>query len=416
MSRERNKIIAALLGTAVAVVVLAVAMFIGLSKNGSTEKITSEQIAVGEDHMLAVDAGGAVYAWGHNNKGELGNSNCDNQSKPVKAVKISGKVTQVAAGDELSFALCKDGDLYAWGDDTSYQMGDGDNTSRMEPKKVNTDIAMIAAGTKHALAIDTSGALYVWGRNKNGALGVADSACDKKDEEGYACMSAPYKLMDNVAYIDAGDDYSMAITTDGTLYAWGYDEDGQLGLAKTDSTNSKGEAYQSKPAKVMDGIKMVSCGAKYMAFALKENGDLYGWGNNSVGSLGIKTVDDTARSVQTTPKKLMSDVSYVDAGSAHAAVLKTNGDLYTFGVNNYHQIGIKFGDGTYAIGQETIYYQSKPRKLAENVEAVAAGGFNTLYRSKDGVLRSVGCNLYKQLGIGSEESDVKTPTAVYLKN
>ncbi len=275
---------------------------------------------------------------------------------------------------------------------------------------------MIAAGTKHALAIDTSGALYVWGRNKNGALGVADSACDKKDEEGYACMSAPYKLMDNVAYIDAGDDYSMAITTDGTLYAWGYDEDGQLGLAKTDSTNSKGEAYQSKPAKVMDGVKMVSCGAKYMAFALKENGDLYGWGNNSVGSLGVKSVDDAARSVQTKPKKLMSDVSYVDAGSAHAAVLKTNGDLYTFGVNNYHQIGIKFGDGTYAIGQETIYYQSKPRKLAENVEAVAAGGFNTLYRSKDGVLRSVGCNLYKQLGIGSEESDVKTPTAVYLKN
>ena len=105
MSRERNKIIAALLGTAVAVVVLAVAMFIGLSKNGSTEKITSEQIAVGEDHMLAVDAGGAVYAWGHNNKGELGNSNCDNQSKPVKAVKISGKVTQVAAGDELSFEI-----------------------------------------------------------------------------------------------------------------------------------------------------------------------------------------------------------------------------------------------------------------------------------------------------------------------
>ena len=98
-------------------------------------------------------------------------------------------------------------------------------------------------------------------------------------------MSVPYKLMDNVAYIDAGDDYSMAITTDGTLYAWGYNEDGQLGLAKTDSTNSKGEAYQSKPAKVMDGIKMVSCGAKYMAFALKENGDLYGWGNNSVFTL-----------------------------------------------------------------------------------------------------------------------------------
>ena len=97
------------------------------------------------------------------------------------------------------------------------------------------------------------------------------------------------------------------------------------------------------------------------------------------------------------------------------AALKTDGTAYTWGVNNYCQLGMKYGDSTYAIGEETIYYQTKPRKLAKNVEAIDAGGFNTIYRSSDGVLRSVGSNLYGQLGIGSETDSVKTPTAVYLK-
>ncbi|MDO4173485.1 MAG: hypothetical protein Q4D42_01860 [Eubacteriales bacterium] len=414
MSRERNRAIAALLGTAVVVVVIAVAMFIGLSRNGSTEDITSQEMAIGEDHMLAVDAGGDVYAWGHNKMGELGDVTCDNKSEPVK-VEVPGRVVQVAAGNELSFALNKSGNLYAWGDNTSYQMGDGMNISRMEPEKMMEDVAMVAAGSKHAMAIGEDGALYVWGRNKDGALGIDDSACDQTDEDGYACMSTPYKLMDNVAYIDAGEDYSMAITTDGTLYAWGSNIDHQLGLEQTDSENSNGEAYQSEPAKVMDGISKVACGTRYMAFALTEDGVLYGWGDNRVGSVGTTKVADMENNVQATPLKLMEDVTDIAAGSAHAVALTSDGTAYTWGVNNYTQLGMKYGDDVYEIGDESIYYQAEPRELAKHVEAIAAGGFNSMYRSSDGVLRTIGCNLYGQLGIGSEEDSVKTATAVYLK-
>lgn len=414
MSRERNKAIAALLGTAIVVVVIAVAMFIGLSSNGSTEKMTSQEMAIGEDHMLAVDAGGNVYAWGHNMMGELGDVTCDNKSTPVKA-EVPGKVVQVAAGDELSFALNKSGDLYAWGDDTSYQMGDGMNISRMEPEKMMEDVAMVAAGSKHAMAIGTDGALYVWGRNKDGALGISERECDQTDESGYPCMSTPYKLMDDVAYIDAGEDYSMAITTDGTLYAWGHNVDNQLGLEKTDSKNSNGEAYQSKPAKVMEGVTKVACGSRYMAFALTEDGVLYGWGDNRVGSVGTTKVDDAKNNIQKTPLKIMEDVTDIAAASAHAVALKSDGTAYTWGVNNYCQLGLKYGDGTYTVGEETIYYQAKPKKLAENVEAIAAGGFNSMYRSSDGVLRTIGSNLYGQMGIGSEDQFKKTATAVYLK-
>lgn len=414
MSRERNRAIAIMLGATVVIVVFAITMFFGLSKNGSTEKMTADDMAVGEDHMLAIDAGGKVYAWGHNMQGELGDVTCDNKSAPVR-IQVPGKAVQVEAGAELSFARCKNGDLYAWGDNTSYQMGDGMNISRMEPEKMMEHVAMVAAGSYHAMAIDNNGVLYVWGRNKNGALGIADSECDQTDENGYPCMSKPYKLMEDVVYIDAGENYSMAITSDGTLYAWGDNGDHQLGIEQADSVNKDDIAYQSKPAKVMEGVGKVTCGSKYMAFALTDAGELYAWGNASVGSLGTTKVDDTKNQVQATPLKVMDDVQDIAAGSAHAVALKADGTAYTWGVNNYCQLGMKYGDGTYQIGDETIYYQSKPRKLAKNVEAIDAGGFNTIYRSSDGILRSVGSNLYGQLGIDSEEDSVKTPTAIYLK-
>lgn len=411
--RERNKIIAVLCAAVVVVAVIAVVMFIGLSNHGSTEKITSEQMACGENHALVVDAGGDVYAWGHNAKGELGDVTSENKSSPVH-IEVPGKVVQVAAGNELSFALCKNGDLYAWGNDESWQMGDGMNISRMEPEKVMEDVKAVAAGDTHVLAIKEDNALYVWGRNKNGALGIADNACDQTDADGYACQSTAYKLMDDVISISAGTDYSMAVTSDGTLYAWGDNGDSQLGLQSVDSISEDDVPYQSVPAKVMDGVNKVVCGGRYHALALTADGDLYCWGRADVGSIGTMGVDDMENMVQITPLKIMSDVKDMAAGGAHSIALKNDGTAYTWGVNNYGQIGIKKGEFQYAVGNESIYCQATPKKIAENVEAIAAGGFMTMYRSADGVLRTVGCNLYGQLGIGTTDS-ISTPHAVYLK-
>ena len=111
----------------------------------------------------------------------------------------------------------------------------------------------------------------------------------------------------------------------------------------------------------------------------------------------------------------MDEVQDIAAGSAHAVALKTDGTAYTWGVNNYCQLGMKYGDSTYTIGEETIYYQTKPRKLAKNVEAIDAGGFNTIYRSSDGVLRSVGCNLYVACGIAHiNVKDIVKPVVPYI--
>lgn len=413
--KEKQTTILVLIIAVVAALIVGVFMFMGMLKEGSLDDLTQEKIAVGENHMLVVDDSGVVYAWGHNALGELGNVTCDNSDSPVK-IEVPGKVVQVAAGEELSFALCKNGDLYAWGDDTSWQMGDGMNVSRMEPEKVMEDVVKIAAGSKHALAIKKDGGVYVWGRNKNGALGIEDSACDQKDEDDIACLSQPVKVLDDGVDISAGMDYSMAVTSDGTLYAWGDDIEGQLGLEKADSqSDSTGHPYQSKPAKVMDNVKSISCGARYQSFAITNDGDLYGWGKNSVGSVGIEKVNDTENNIQRTPVKVMSDVAQVATGSAHTIALKNDGTAYAWGVNNYHQISIKNGDKTYDIGEETIYYQSTPKKIGKDISAVAAGGFSSALYTNSDVLKTFGGNLYGQLGLGKSDSSVITPTAVLLK-
>lgn len=411
--RERNKILLTLCIAAVVVVGIGVAAFIGFSKSGSTAETTSEMIACGEDHTLVVDASGDVYAFGHNALGELGDVTCENKTSPVR-IEVPGKVVQVAAGDELSFALCKNGDLYAWGDNTSYQMGDGMNISRMEPEKVMEDVTTIAAGSRHALAIKKDGALYVWGSNENGALGIPDDQCDQKDADGIACQSTAYKLMDGVSAISAGMDYSMAITNDGTLYAWGYNVEGQLGIKQADSTNANGEPYQSAPAKVMDGVNKVVCGARYQALALTAEGDLYAWGKATVGSVGTTDVDNKKDMIQTKPLKIMSDVKDMAAGSAHSIALKNDGTVYTWGVNNFGQIGIAKGEYQYTVGEEDVYCQATPKKIMSDVEAIGAGGFMTMVRRSDGQLQSFGCNLFGQLGIGSDES-TSTPHTVNLK-
>lgn len=411
--RERNRILLTVCIAVVAVAAISVAAFIGFSKLGATKETTTEMMACGENHTLVVDDSGDVYAFGHNALGELGDVTCDNKTSPVH-VEVPGKVVQVAAGNELSFALCSNGDLYAWGDDTSWQMGDGMNISRMEPEKVMEDVKAIAAGSTHALAIKKDNSLYVWGSNENGALGIADTECDQTNEAGTACQSTAYKLMDDVISISAGKNYSMAVTSDGTLYAWGYNVDGQLGLAQTDSTNADGEPYQSTPAKVMDGVSKVVCGSRYHAMALTSDGTLYSWGNESVGSVGITEVDNQTDMIQTTPVEIMTDVRDMAAGSAHSVALKNDGSVYTWGVNNYGQIGIAKGEFQYSIGEEDVYCQATPKKIMSNVAAISAGGFMTMVRKEDGLLQTFGCNLFGQLGIGSEDS-TPTPHAVSLK-
>ncbi len=130
------------------------------------------------DHSLAVTSDGTVWAWGANGKGQLGDGTRDDRLTPVQVLNATGTgplsdIRQVAAGARHSLALDKDGHVWAWGDNTFGQLGDGTYEDRAYPGQVTglSDVVMIAAGWRHSVAIDADGRVWIWGRNTSGQIG-----------------------------------------------------------------------------------------------------------------------------------------------------------------------------------------------------------------------------------------------------
>jgi len=192
-------------------------------------------IAVGPNHCLAV-SGGAVYAWGGNFAGQLGDGTKNDSNNPVQVVGLSGvTIIAVAAGSAHSLALDDKGNVWAWGANWSGRLGDGTFADHATPVKVNglTGVTAIAAGRDHSLAL-SGGTVYAWGWNGYGQLGNSS----RYDSNVPVAVSG----LSGVVAIAAGDRHSLAVKNDATTWGWGAAEFGQLGNGSS--------AYQLSPAKL----------------------------------------------------------------------------------------------------------------------------------------------------------------------
>lgn len=134
-------------------------------------------IAAGGSHSLAIDADGAVWGWGANGSGQLGNNTTADSATPVKVAGLS-HVTAVAAGERHSLALTEDGSVWTWGENSSSQLGDGTTVNRSAPVRVEflSKIVAIAAGKLHSMALASDGTVWGWGGNYSGQLGDGTTA------------------------------------------------------------------------------------------------------------------------------------------------------------------------------------------------------------------------------------------------
>lgn len=289
-----------------------------LGDGSTTKRLTPVKVmddvvsaSAGSCHSLIVKKDASLWACGRNEDGELGDGTTTNSVIPVK---IMSDVACASAGDQRSFIVKKDGSLWACGNNKYGQLGDGTKTNRITPVKIMDNVATVSTGMESlTLIIKTDGSLW-------------------KVDYG-STNTIPIKIADGVVSVSAGRWHYLIIKDDGSLWACGDNNHGQLGDGTT--TN------RIEPVKIMDNVVLASAGAFHSLF-IKTDGSLWGCGENSKGELGdgIPTYRN-----QLTPMKIMDDVTFVSAagqiwGFSH--IIKKDGSLWACGYNSYGQLG----DGT----------------------------------------------------------------------
>ena len=285
-------------------------------------------VAAGISHTVALKSDGTVWTWGWNPWGAIGNGTTTNQLQPVQVTGLSGVFTSVAAGWQHTVALKSDGTVWTWGSNVFGQLGNGTSTDSLLPVQVtglSGVFVAVGAGYSHTIAIKSDGTLWVWGRDDY-LLG------DGTIFDPYAPFTAsPVQVTGLPGVVAAGGGYhhTVALKGDGTLWAWGWNEYGQVGVGPT-----KGFT----PLQVLDGV-VVGGAAYYHTVALKSDGTVWVWGWNEYGQVGTGNTTDQFQPVQMTT---LSGVSAVTAGWYNSFAFKSDGTVWGWGYNNNHELG----DGT----------------------------------------------------------------------
>ena len=235
-------------------------------------------IAAGHVHTVALKAEGSVWTWGDNSFGQLGVNTTISSSVPVLVTLLAGKTfTAVAAGDFHTVVLTTLGELYSWGGGTGGQLGDNGVTSSLVPVKVvGAEVwSAVAASASYTLALDVSSTLFAWGNNAYGQLGDGTTTSAVK----------PKKIMENVTAMAAGSDHTLALTPDGTVWAWGKNDHGQLGDDTVTNRTAPVHVMVNGGNGVLSGVIAIAAGVGHSA-ALLSDGTVWAWGDNDLGQVG----------------------------------------------------------------------------------------------------------------------------------
>ncbi len=256
-----------------------------VSSNGDSEVpaavpglSTVTAVAAGEEHSLALLANGTVLAWGDNHEGQLGDGTTKTSAAPVPVPGLSG-VTAIAAGSLFSLALLNNGTVMAWGDNREGQLGDGTlrNSAVPVPVKGLSRVTAIAAGALHSLAVLANGTAMAWGDNELGQLGIGRQV-------SLRAVPTPIAKITGITQIAAGEQHSIALLSDGSVWVWG--DNGEFQLARRNGFPG-GISQSNVPLRVpgLGKAKAIAAGGSF-SLAVVAGGRVRGWGDNAFGQLG----------------------------------------------------------------------------------------------------------------------------------
>jgi len=292
------------------------------------------QVFAGFEHTCGVRTSGALYCWGDNTAGQLGNGTTTDRSTPTRVGTATGWL-RVTGGYDHTCAVRTTGTLYCWGSNADGQLGVGttDNKPHSTPVRVGTATgwSAVAAGYSYNCAVRTTGTLYCWGSNFAGQLGNGTTTA----------RPAPTRVGTATGWkaVAAGISDTCAVRTTGTLYCWGD------GLAPRTS----GGTAPTMPVRIgtATGWVAVAVGDGH-ACATRTTGTVYCWGSNRRGQVG----SDTSGYVYV-PTRVGTATGWAvpTAGWGHSCVLRTSGTVYCWGDNTDGQLGVVVpGSVVYAAG------------------------------------------------------------------
>ena len=373
------------------------------------------KVAVGEAFTASVKSSGQLWAWGSNSFGQLGDNTAVIKSSPVQ-IGSSTDWSLITCTRYSAHAIKTTGTLWSWGRNNNGQLGLGNTTNRSSPVQVGTatDWSFISGGREHVHAIKTTGALWAWGANSflsnpqnrgAGRLGVGD----------YTNRSSPVQIGTdtNWSKVSSGSFHGLAIKTTGTLWSWGTNHYGQIGIGTISDfvrsspvqigSDSDWSLFDVGPS---DGIVN---SARTMSILIKSNGTIWASGTNTVGQLGLGDKIRRSSPVQIGTDSNWSKVS-VGQSSTYAnrnfcVAIKTTGTMWSWGSNTQGALGLR-----------DLIDRSSPVQIGTSTDwaSVACGRSSVLAIKTTGTLWAWGRNNYGQLGTGNttgRSSPVQVGTA-----
>jgi alpha-tubulin suppressor-like RCC1 family protein len=343
-------------------------------------QISQARITSGHEHSLAIKSyknTSSVWAWGRNTNGQLGiGSTASPQTSPVQVVK----------GE-------------SGGDDPTYI----------------SDVIAVAAGQYHSVALKSDGTVWTWGLNTNGQLG--DASTNQRTSPVQVKGPGGTGTLSDIKAISCGDTFTVAVKNDGTVYAWGLNNVGQLGYGSYNATSGHADYQKTSPIQVLNltGIDSVSSGREH-TLALKNDGTVWAWGEGrNSGRLG-----DGFELIRATPVQVvgsggigtqLTGITAIVAGGYQSHALKANdGTVWSWGVNGQGQLG----NGTLvkSIIPVQVKISSSPDVFLTGVTALGAGDVNT-YAIKSGTPNTLWAWGYRTQ-VGDSNTTTDRPFAVQV--
>jgi alpha-tubulin suppressor-like RCC1 family protein len=365
---------------------------------GDENKIS---VAAGYMHSLTIGKDGNVYGAGYNDAGQLGLGNADCRAIIIyyctsftKVSSLEGKnITSVTGGDFHSFAIDNNGNVYGTGSNEAGQLGFGNHNDHNTFAKVSSldgkNIIAISAGEDHSIALDSNGKVYTAGVSSRGQLGLGDTKYYNRFTEVSSLEGK------NIIAITAGNSHSLAVDSGGKVYVAGYNEHGQLGLGDSGYGTNR---YNFTEVLSLNGknIIAVAAGADH-SLALGSDGKVYATGYNHYGELGLGDNGYmTNRSSFTEVTSLNGkNIIAIAAGSSHSFALDSDGKVYGAGANSYGQLGL--GDSGYGADRNT--FTEVISLKSKNIIAITAGKIHSLAVDSNDKVYGTGVNSSGQLGL-----------------